>query len=214
EVVNSGGTVIEQRDVQLVGSYITNTPNSGNVVTYRLIALRNNGEVRSIITVDLAGTPVGCVSDWFFTSVPLSAGCPQNDVENPSLIFQQFRNGFMFRMSLAGSVRVCAVQNDRNLYSCYDALAFTGTPPATPNAADEQVPDPLLAQVFYNELATGGFWYDIIDFATATSVTSETSWQIGEDDDRVYIQLPIGIYAFDENLTSRGAAISLVSAAP
>jgi len=210
EVVNSGGTITDRRDVQLVGSFTTTTPTSGNVVTYRLVAFRNGNETRSIITVDLAGTPLGCTSEWFFDDVPNGAGCPVGDPERPSLVFQQFRRGFMFRMSLNGSVRVCAIQNDRNLYACYDALTYTGTPPATPDADDEQEPDPLFEQVFYEELATGGVWYSVIDFATATSITTEANWQIGEDNNRLYIQLPNGVYVFDENLTGQGVLASRV----
>lgn len=212
EVLDNSGNIIQQLPVELVGSYSTNTPLTGNVVTYRLTAVRGIEEVRSIVTVDMGGVSSSCTIPWFFSSVPSNAGCATTSVNAISVTFQQFQNGFMFQTSASGAVRVCGVQFDRNVYSCYAPLPFSGTPPVTPPTGS-LVPDATFANAFYTQLATGGLWYDIIGWATAPAVISNVQRQTGSDG-RTYYQLPNGIYSFDTSLTSSGASTSQIVTSP
>lgn len=204
EVLDSAGTLLEQFDVDLVGTYSTNTPATGNVVTYRLTAIRGTQEVRSIITVDMVQS---CTASWYFSNPPSGAGCPLAPAQFTSIFFQQFERGFMFRAIVGGSAHVCGVQFDRNVYSCFSAQAFTGTasiPPATLFDADA-----LVAHSYYNDLATGGFWNSIIGWGIETGSTLSIQGQTGSNG-RIYYQFPNGIYSFDTTLTLIGSPTSLI----
>lgn len=207
EVLDSNGNIIQAQDVSVIGTFSSNTPSTGSVVTYRLIAIRGTQEVRAVVSIDMAAN---CPNPWYFSTPPSSAGCPLAPVQAVQVTFQQFNSGFMFRTIISGNDRTCGVQTDRNLYSCYESQPYNGTPPATP-MPDRFEPDPLLAHSFYNNLATGGFWYDIIGFGTQTATTVNAQQQVGTDDGRLYLQLPNGIYAFDSSLNSQGAAVSRVN---
>lgn len=206
DIIDSTGTITQQSTVELVGTLTTNTPTTGNVVTYRLTATRDNMDVRSIVTVDMEAD---CFTTWFFANPPSDIGCALTPVQNVQVIFQDFQLGFMFRATINGQSRTCGVQDNRNLYSCYPALAYTGTPPSTPPPG-QFVPDPLLAHTFYDNLATGGFWYDIIGFGNAVGSTITVQQQVGTNG-RVYYQFPNGIYSFDSTLGSVGAAVGRIN---
>ncbi|MGJ3237433.1 MAG: hypothetical protein ACFE0Q_01880 [Anaerolineae bacterium] len=206
EVINSTGTVTEAFDVNLVGSYSSNTPTTGNVVTYRLTAIRGVEEVRSIITVDMESP---CLTAWYFPNPPSGTGCAASPVETVQVFFQEFERGFMFRTDVNGQARVCGVQFDRNLYSCFSYQAYTGTPTVTPPTGF-LVPDALVAHTFYNNLATGGFWYDVIGWGTGTGSTISVQRQVS-DSGRAYYQFPNGIYPFDQTLTSAGSATARIN---
>ncbi len=206
DVIDSSGNIIQQNPVELVGTFSTNTPSTGNVVTYRLTAVRGNDEVRSIVTVDMAPD---CLTTWFFANPPSDAGCALTPPQNTQIIFQNFQLGFMFRATIGGQSRSCGVQNDRNLYSCYPALVFTGTPPVTP-PPNQFAPNDAVAHTFYNNLATGGFWYDVIGFGTDAGSTITVQQQVSTNG-RVYFQFPNGIYSFDSSLTSIGASVGRVN---
>lgn len=206
EVIDASGNITSQLDVDLVGTYQTNIPATGNVVTYRLTAIRGVEEVRSIVTVDMTAN---CTINWYFPNPPSSASCPTAAVAQLSVFVQQFENGFIFRAQAGGQSRVCGVQFDRNLYTCYAAQAYTGTPPATPPAGFF-VPDAQLAHTFYDNLATGGFWYDIIGWGTEIGSFLTVQYQDGEDNKRYY-QFSDGIYAFDLNLTGLGVPVSVIT---
>ena len=212
EVIDNAGNVLQQLSVGLIDAYTTNTPLTGNVVTYRLTAIRGIEEVRSIITVDMGGATSNCNNPWFFNNVPSSAGCATTSTNSVSLVFQQFENGFMFQTSASNAVRVCGVQFDRNVYSCYTPQPFIGTPPVTPPTG-LLAPDALFANAFYTQLATGGLWYDIIGWATAPAITSTVQRQTGSDG-RTYYQLPNGIYPFDASLSSFGASTQGIATTP
>ncbi len=200
EVVDSSGNLLNQFDVDLIGTYSTNTPATGNVVTYRLIASRNTQEVRSIITVDMAQN---CITSWYFSNPPAVAGCPISPAQPAQVFFQQFERGFMFQANVGGTSHSCGVQFDRNVYSCYASQPFTGTAPSNPPAGQFQ-PDSVLAHTYWNNLATGGFWNIVIGWGIDAGSNITPMAQIGSDG-RTYYQFPNGIYSFDSGLTLVGA---------
>ena len=206
EVLDSAGNVLNQFDVDLIGTYSTNTPATGNVVTYRLTAIRNTQEVRSIITVDMAQS---CTNSWYFANPPSVAGCPIAPAQPVTVFFQQFERGFMFRANVGGSSRTCGVQFDRNVYSCYDSQVYAGVPPSSPPAGQFQ-PDTLVAHTYWNNLATGGFWNGIIGWGIEAGTTVSPLTQIGADG-RTYYQFPNGIYSFDSGLTLAGSPTSRIT---
>lgn len=200
DVIDSTGTIIQQSNVDLVGILSTNTPATGNVVTYRLTATRSGNEVRSIVTVDMEAD---CFTTWFFANPPSDIGCATSEPEIVQITYQDFQLGFMFRTNINGQSRVCGVQDNRNFYSCYPSLAYVDTPTVSP-PPNQFVPNPDLAESFYNNLATGGFWYDVIGFGTDAGSTMSVQRQTSRNG-QVYYQLPNGIYSFDSSLTSIGA---------
>ena len=206
DVIDSTGTIVQQSSVDLVGTFSTNTPATGNVVTYRLTATRGGTEIRSIVTVDMEPD---CLITWFFVDSPSVTDCAASEVQSVQITFQDFQLGFMFRATIGGQGRVCGVQDNRNLYSCYSSLNYSGVPSVTPPPG-QFVPSPDLADTFYNNLATGGFWYDIIGFGNDAGSTITVQQQIGRNG-QVYYQFPTGIYSFDSTLTSIGALAGRVN---
>jgi len=206
EVIDANGNITSQFDVNLIGTYSTTIPATGNVVTYRLTAIRGSQEVRSIVTVDMTQN---CTINWYFPNPPTTARCPTGIEQSSPVIVQRFEDGFMFRAMANNQSRVCGVQFDRNLYTCYDAQNYTGTPSVTPPTG-LFVPDTQLAHTFYDNLATGGFWYDVIGWGTATGSTVNTRYQDGEDNKRYY-EFSDGIYAFDLNLSGIGVPVTAIT---
>ncbi|MEO1286804.1 MAG: hypothetical protein AAFV93_03480 [Chloroflexota bacterium] len=202
EVIDSNGIILQTLDVTLVGTFTTNTPSTGAFVTYRLTAVRGTEELLRSITVPLQVT---CTPSWFFSNPPSSIGCPTTSANFVPLTFQQFVNGFMFQATVNGTTKICAVQLDRDLYSCYVPSTFTGTPPVTPPAG-QQAPDAIFESVFYTQLATGGLWYDIIGFATGTALSTNVQTQTS-DTGTIFYSFPIGVYGFDSNLNGNGVAV-------
>lgn len=199
EVLDQAGTVLQTIPVDLVGSLTTNVPSAGIQVIYRMVASRGGSEIRSTVTIELG---VACTFPWTFQNMPVSEGCPQGPVFIGQLAYQQLQTGFMFRVISGSLNRVCGIQFDRNIYSCYAYQAYTGTPSVTPPTG-LFAPSADIAYSFYNDLAVGGFWYSIAGWATGSVTTAPINAQTGENG-RLYIQTPLGIYAFDGQLTGQG----------
>jgi cytoskeletal protein RodZ len=206
EIMEPSGVVLQTFPVDLIGSYTSNVPSSGTAVIYRLTAVRGNEEIRAALTVNLG---VACNLNWFFDNASASTSCPLSPPRQNPLTFQQFQTGYMFRTVINGSDRVCGIQIAYGVYSCYDALSYIGPPPATP-APGYLIPSVAFEEAYYNRLATGGFWYNVIGWGTTTATSASVQIQDG-DDGLVYIQLPIGIYAFDSNLNNSNRAIMQIT---
>lgn len=112
----------------------------------------------------------------------------------------------MFRLQVNGQDRVCGAQLDRNQYICYPYALFSGTVPATP-VPNFQAPGVDLAAAFYTQLAIGGYWYDVIGWASGAYLSAPLTIQT-DSQNRLYVNLPIGVYRFDIALTS-GAVVRL-----
>lgn len=117
----------------------------------------------------------------------------------------------MFRLQYGGFDRVCGIQNDRSLYSCFSYAAYNETPPLTPPAG-RFAPAPDLQDVFYRRLAIGGLWSDIIGWGTGVSSTAPMLVQ-PDTEGRLYVNTPLGIYRFDAQLTN-GALVEIVPVSP
>jgi hypothetical protein len=203
EIMEPSGTILQTIPVDLSApTFTTNLPISGTSVIYRLVAVRGNDEIRAVVTVQL-GTV--CSMNWFFDKPVPSGGCPLAPPMQVPVTFQQFQTGYMFRIVHSGQDQVCGIQNDRNVYYCHSYQAYIDPPPATPGSGF-LVPDTSFEYVFYNTLATGGFWYTVIGWGIAPASSSNVQTQVG-DDSLIYIQLPIGVYAFDNNLNKQNAAV-------
>lgn len=202
ETLDQQGNILNVLPVDLTGTYTTNVPTTGVLVIYRLVATRSNEEIRSVISVQIGKQCT--TTNWFFSDPIIQLGCPTAPPLQLPLTFQQFQSGYMFRVLLNSQERICAMQLNLKVYSCYSNQVYVGPPPATPPTGFV-VPDINFQYVFYNTLATGGFWYDVIGWGTSNSSTSGAQAQVG-DDNKIYIQLPIGVYAFDSSLSSQNTA--------
>jgi hypothetical protein len=196
DTVSETGNVAASIDVPLTGTMNMITPTNGSFVTYRLVV--SAGALASQQTVVVS---VQCPIPWFFGIAPAGFGCPQASAfSSPNSAFQPFQNGQMFRVTVNSLDRVCGIQNDRNMYTCIDFQAFVGAPPATP-VPGTQPPGPTFAHAYYNTLAVGGFWFDIIGWGTQAENNAPVTVQL-DAANRIIISLPTGIYRFDNQLRS------------
>lgn len=198
---------MENTVVQPVGSSTVVVPQGVTQVIYRLVAERENQETLLSQTISVQQA---CEFTWFFNA-PSGTPCPAGAAVSAPGAYQPFQSGFMFRVQYNGMDRVCGIQNNRNVYSCAAFLSYTGTPPVTPPDG-LQAPSADFQDVFYNRLAIGGFWYDVIGWATAPVNNNPLTVQ-PSDDAGLYIQLPNGLYRFDGSLTS-GALNPIQPATP
>lgn len=200
------GTVTQTQTVPLTGTYSTNAPTTNGQIIYRLVASRAGQETRSTITIEVGAL---CNFTWFFQNPPQAIGCAASPSTPTIVSIQEFQRGFMFRLSLNGTNRVCGVQTTTGNYSCFTAQTQVLVPPVTPPSGFFP-PMTEVAYSFYNELATGGFWYDQIGWGLTAGLTTNTSYQLGANG-KLYIQLPNGIYAFDNSLTLVGASFERIN---
>lgn len=200
------GVVTQTQNVPLIGTYSTNAPASNGQIVYRLVASRSGQEARSTITIEVGSL---CTFVWFFQNPPINIGCAAS-LSTPTMVsFQEFERGFMFRLSINGTNRVCGVQTATGNYSCFAFQPQILVPPVTPPSG-LFAPMPEVAYSFYNDLATGGFWYDQIGWGRNAGSTTNTSYQLGENG-KLYVQLPNGIYAFDGGLLSLGSTYTRIN---
>jgi hypothetical protein len=204
ELLNPQGVVLSSTTVPTLAVQTVTLPTTGSAAIYRLTATRGGSSTTLSLTITLQQV---CAIPWFFTTTPpANIGCPAAVPVGYSGSFQQFQNGAFFRVQIPGLDRVCGMQNDLQQYFCYPFTTFTGTPPATPPAG--LLPPGLdYAAPFYTQLALGGLWYNVIGWATAPETILTLSTQLGADN-RLYIQLPIGVFAFGNTLT-QGAIVKV-----
>jgi hypothetical protein len=200
------GVVTQTQNVQTVGTFSTNAPATNGQIIFRLTASRGGSETRSTVTIEVGPR---CNFTWFFQNAPQSIGCPLGPSTPTQVTFQQFQEGFMFRVGLNGNNRVCGVQVTDAVYSCYAYQPFSGTPPNNPPSGFF-APAADVAYSFYNDLATGGFYKDQIGWGLVAGAASNSTTQVGENG-LVYIQLPNGIYSFDSGLSLQGGAFQRVN---
>jgi hypothetical protein len=201
ERVKADGTIAETIPVQASGAATVTVPGTDTKVLYRLIVSRGVKEVMQTLSVDVIPN---CPAAWFFTTtqkLPCAASAPIQTAG----VFQVFQNGFMFKVQINSLNKVCGVQYDRNVYSCFNYVAYAGTPSVTP-APNTQAPGIDLSDVFYNQLAVGNYWYNAIGWGTGTALTPTITAQY-DTSGNVYIQLPNGVYRFDGALTGFGGPL-------
>lgn len=171
-------------------------PGGDTRVVYRLVASRGGQETSLSVAI-----AVTCPTPWFFPNAPAALGCPAGPASSTAGAYQPFERGWMIRLQLgSGQDRVCGIQNDRQRYSCFAFVPYTGTPAVTPPAGLFP-PGADFQEVFYDKLAIGGFWYDIIGWGT-TSVSNAPLTTQRDSQGRIYVQTPLGIYRFDSGLTN------------
>ncbi|MCA9881895.1 MAG: hypothetical protein KC708_02950 [Anaerolineae bacterium] len=195
ERLNTSGVIQETLSVPPISTATMTIPSGETRVLYRLVAIRAGQETSLSVAI-----AVSCATPWFFANAPASIGCPGAAATVTTGAYQPFERGFMFRAQYSAMNRVCGIQNDRQMYTCFDYTAYIGTPPAIPPGG-LQVPGPDLQDVFYNKLAIGGPWYTVIGWGTTTMTSPTISVQPGING-QLYIGLPNGIYRFDPSLTT------------
>jgi len=164
---------------------------------YRLVARRGTQEVSQTLNIVVQQA---CQTPWFFNAPP-DLSCPIGQAFASQGGFQTFETGFMFRAQVSGFDKVCGVQNDRNIYTCYPFNIYTGTPPVTPPQGF-QAPAVDLQDVYYNQLAIGGFWYQAIGWPLSVYNANPITTQL-DDQSRIYLLFPgLGVYRFDPSLTN------------
>lgn len=204
ELLNPQGVVLSSTTVPTLATQTVTLPTSGSAAIYRLTATRGGSSTTLSVTIALQSV---CAIPWFFTTTPpASIGCPAAVPVGYNGSFQLFQNGAFFRVQIPGLDRVCGMQNNLQQYFCYPFTTFTGTPPATPPPG-LLPPGSDYAAPFYTQLALGGLWYNVIGWATAPETTLTLSTQLGADN-RLYIQLPTGVFAFGNTLT-QGAIVKI-----
>lgn len=194
ERLSADGLVAEAFEVQTTGNATVTVPGGTAQVIYRLVAVKSDEETTLSLPITVKSA---CTVTWFFNPNK-SDVCPSGGVQIASGAYQTFQNGYMFRFQLGALNRVCGVQFDLSRYTCYNYVAYTGTPAVTPPAG-YQAPGADFQDAFYNQLALGGPWYNIIGWATV-SVSSTTFNTQFDTNGNVYIQLPTGVFMFDGQL--------------
>lgn len=198
ETLNPQGQVLSTATVPAIGTTTAIVPIGGTQAIYRLTAQR--GTFTQQLSLTIAIQPV-CTTPWFFTTTPNNAiGCPGTTQANYTGAFQTFERGFFFRVVLGSLDRVCGIQNDLQLYTCYPYAAFSGSPVTTP-APNTQPPYADFASPYYSQLAIGGTWSGVIGWGTSPGTSTAIVGQLGQNN-KWLIQLPLGIYAFDNGFTS------------
>ncbi len=201
ELLNPQGVVLSSTPVPPLATQTVTLPTVGTAAIYRLTATRGGSSTTLSVTITLQ--PV-CAIPWFFSATPPAGiGCPVTAPISYNGSFQPFQNGAFFRVQIPSLDRVCGMQNDLQQYFCYPFTVVTITPSPTPPATPPsglQVPAPDFALPFYTQLALGGPWYNVIGWGTAPQTLTAITTQLGADN-RLYIQLPIGVFAFDSILT-------------
>ncbi|XWX03895.1 hypothetical protein VZO05_15430 [Aggregatilineales bacterium SYSU G02658] len=204
ELLTPQGAVLSSAPVPPLATQTVTLPTTGTTAIYRLTATRGGSSTALSVTITLQ--PV-CAIPWFFSATPpANIGCPGAAPISYNGSFQPFQNGAFFRVQIPGLDRVCGLQNDLQQYFCYPFTTFTGTPPATPPAG-LQAPAADFASPFYTQLALGGLWYNVIGWGTGPETITAITTQLGADN-RLYLQLPIGVFAFDLTLT-QGAIVRI-----
>ncbi len=199
ERLNMSGTPIESNSVPLIGTFTVTIPNvAQSQVIYRLTATRGGKTTSLSLPITLVA-PV-CAISWFFANPPANLGCPNSYSQSYPAWYQPFQNGHFFRIQIGALDKVCGIQNNLNLYTCANYAVYTGTPPVTPPSGTV-APDPVFADMFYNQLAIGGFWYSVIGWGTAGASNAPLVAQT-DSGGRIVVQLPMGVYRFDALLTS------------
>jgi hypothetical protein len=194
ERISTDGQVAEATEVQTDGNAIVTVPGGAAQVVYRLVAVKANKSTTLSLSINVKSA---CSMAWFFNAAK-SDVCPSGAVQIASGAFQNFQNGYMFRFQLGALNRVCGVQFDLNRYTCYNYVAYSGTPPVTPPAGF-QAPGADFQDAFYNQLALGGPWYNVIGWATVSISSSTINTQF-DTNGNLYAQLPTGVYVFDGQL--------------
>jgi hypothetical protein len=204
EALNATGGILTTTSVPLIGNTTVVLPTTGSQAIYRLTVVR--GVNTTNLSLSIALQPV-CTTPWFFTTTPPpSIGCAGALSQSYIGSYQPFERGAFFRIVIGALDRVCGIQNDLQLYTCYAYAAYSGTPSVTP-VPNTSAPASDYANAYYTTLAIGGTWTQVIGWGLTGANASPLTAQLGQNN-KLYIQLPIGIYEFDGTLTS-GALVKV-----
>lgn len=199
ERLNVNGQAQESQSVPLVGAQTVTLPTTNETqVIYRIVGVRGTKEASLALPIVIKVT---CPIQWFFTGAPVTLGCPSTLAQSYGGAYQPFERGFMFRLQIGLLDRVCGVQNDYKVYTCYDYAVYVGTPSVLPPAGFV-VPSAEFQSVFYDQLAIGGLWSTVIGWATTNATLSAFTAQL-DSNNAIVVSLPDGgIYRFNATLTT------------
>lgn len=197
ETLNPAGALTNTISVPVIGSTNVVIPGGESSVIYRLVATVGTNQTSQALTINIATV---CSVPFFFGTAPADAGCPPVGAVQAQGHYQRFERGVMFRVQFDGLDKICGIQNDRNRYACYNYAPYNGTPSSTPPSGFFP-PAAEVANVFYNQLAIGGFWSDVIGWGTTAGANTPMNAQ-RDAERRIYLQLPIGVLRFDADLNN------------
>ncbi|GAB1421032.1 hypothetical protein MASR2M15_11640 [Anaerolineales bacterium] len=191
--IDASGVALESTPVPLEGTLSMTVPGGASTQTYRLVVIKGSLQDTANVIITLTCSPA-----WFFNPTT-EIGCAIGNPLSLNIIYQAFQNGFMFRINYNGD-RVCGVQYNLSSYTCSTFQTYTGTPPVSPPPGFFE-PAPDFQSLYYNGLATGGQWYNVIGWGTGTSTAITQNVQEGRAE-QAYIQLPVGVYEFNKSLSN------------
>jgi hypothetical protein len=203
QVLTTAGVVAQTIDVGVIDILRINLPSETGTAIYRLIARRAEFETQASLAIEVGSQ---CTLPWTLTPAPSGVGCPASVAQPAAFTYQTFQSGFMFHIQVSGMDKVCGVQNDRNLYSCFPFQTYTELRPPVEPPINFFAPAADFAHAFYNSLAVGGFWYTVIGWGNGQQFSTSVQTQSGTDG-RLYIQSPLGLYAFDGQLSGLGQPV-------
>jgi hypothetical protein len=202
--LNSQGVAVQSFSVVPSGSLPVTVPgNTGRLVIYRLVAIRNAQEVNASLPIT-----VQCATAWFFGSqfAPADAGCPTGPQAVGPGAFQSFERGFMVYVNANSLNTVYGAQNLDTRYISYangwdgtTTYSCFGTPPS-----GLLPPQNMFAWAYCTTNAPIGGWSNAIGYALGNIDTGNRTIQF-EDTGAIYIDSPLGVFRFsgDSNRTWR-----------
>lgn len=197
------GIVQERTDVVLSGSLPFTVPNTNlNRVIYRLVINKGGQQVTQSIEIRVQ---LVCGQQWFFGSqfADPTAGCPPAGPITLAGAYQQFEQGFMISIPFGGQNRVYAFVRapGKNGLIIGDQYGFTtnlwdGTTDHCAQVGKLPPAGTTNPQREFNWLACtqfgpGGFWIDVLGYATGSVDTSVRTLQ-QETNGAIYIDTPSG----------------------
>ncbi|MBL8156339.1 MAG: hypothetical protein JNM70_19320 [Anaerolineae bacterium] len=193
--LNAQGVAVQSFSVVPSGSLPVTVPgNTGRLVVYRLVAIRNAQEVNASLPIT-----VQCATAWFFGSqlAPPDSGCPTGPQAVGPGAFQSFERGFMVYINANSLNTVYGAQNQDTRYISYangwdGATTYScfGTPPG-----GLFPPQNMFAWAYCTTNAPVGGWNSAIGFALGNLDSGNRIIQF-EDTGAIYIDSPLGVFRF------------------
>jgi hypothetical protein len=195
--LNTQGSVSTSYPVQPAGQLPVTVPgNLGQLVIYRLVAIRGGQEVHQDLPIT-----VQCAIAWFFGTNPYpNAGCPTALGAIGQGSFQQFERGFMIYVNANGLNTVYGLQTQDSRYIQYangwnGSDTTYGTCPGSPPSG-LVAPQQQFVWAYCNTNAPVGSWNSAIGWAISNVDNGNRTIQYEEGTGAFYIDSPVGVFRF------------------
>jgi hypothetical protein len=205
--LNSQGALVQSFSVVPTGTLPVVVPgNTGKLVVYKLVAIRNGQEVSASLPIT-----VQCSISWFFGDqfAPPNAGCPTAVGAIGAGAFQPFERGYMIYVNANSLNTVYGLQNQDARYISYTngwdgttTYSCFGTPPSGLFA-----PQNMFAWTYCTTNGPIGSWSSALGFATTAIDNSSRTIQFEDGTGAFYIDAPIGVFRFSGPTTANWVKI-------